>query len=190
MVLSYKDFKNDWTPSGDTAQLELLEDKYNGMTIEYTGIVSKITNNSLFEGINMYQLVNCAIPIDDLDETVKTHMKITIRGTGRIDDNQMLVLEDCEIEKIFTEMDETVTALAFDDVNLEELDMIEITGEISSIDFSAVRLIKDSTTTPVETVYIVFDSKLDLSDFTAGDTVTIRSVWDGASLVGYSITEE
>lgn len=170
------------------SSIEELSTKYDGKTIEYTAVVSEVTSNLLFEGIDLYGMV-CLMDIENVDEDIKLNMKITVRGTAEVQDVKVIYLNDCTVEKIYKTADQTLDATDFDRDSLSDvgLDIFEISGEVTELlDFNTYQVVRMMVNSE-ESLSVGLPVDIDLSSYSVGDDITVMAVWDGMLFHGYAI---
>lgn len=185
------DYSLNMVEVGDEISSTTKEDlsaKYDGTTIEYTGVVQNITENLLFEGIDLYGVV-CLMDIETIDAEIILNMKITVRGTAEVQDMKNIYLDDCSIEKTHTTVNQAFHATDYNESDLLDavLDIFEITGEVVEVkDFNSYQVISLYVTSD-QTLNIAIPGDIDLSEHTVGDEVIVTTVWDGTNFHGYAI---
>lgn len=159
-----------------------------GKVIGFTGIAWKLVNGDIFEGVHLYNGVQCHLDIDSLDKDVVAHKKVTVVGTGDLE-YPLLHIRNCTVEDVDDKIDHTLVATDLEPGNepYDALDIVEITGTIDRViptGDTVLVILKgmDTVEFPVS-----FYEDVDLSSFASGDDVLIQAVWDGEILVGYYI---
>lgn len=171
-----------------SSQESELEEIYEGKAIGFTGIAWKLVDGDIFEGVFLYNGVQCHLDIDSLDKDVVAHKKVTVVGTGDLE-YPLLHLRNCTVQDVDDKIDHTLVATDLVPGNepYDALDIVEITGTINRIIPTGDTVLvilqgMDTVEFPVS-----FYEDVDLSSFASGDDVLIHAVWDGEVFAGYYI---
>lgn|GEM_PF-4979230 len=175
-----------------------LDDLYIGKEQEFIGILLDIVNledqDTIYIGV-VDILVGCVLNGEGIDVSeVPLYSKVLVRGILDEYSAMSMKISSCEIEKVYTTVDEKVKASDYSEwkANAQSYEIVEVTGSvmiISKID-TYTMIILDGPDYR-NSFNIVFHRSVDLSEFQVGDEVTIRGIAspDGALslLYGYWI---